>query len=210
MAEPRAGHGERTLRSDDEIRHEKRRLRDELRARRAHIDSDESEAAGRAALTFLTHDDAWSAARRIGLFASTQGEPSTRSIFEAAVRAGRDVLFPRCLSAGEMAFAPASSWDELEVGRYGLLEPTCPIVHDVWRRGDLVLVPGLGFDDRGGRLGRGVGHYDRCFARRSGRVPWLIGFGFAFQLISEVPMEHHDRLLDGVLTEQGLVWRPDR
>lgn len=186
----------------------KRRLRAELRARLAAVGPDEADLAGRAALVHLEADAVWRGARRIGLFASADGEPATRAIFEAALTAGLDVLMPRCLDVTEMVFAPVSDWDALEPGRYGLREPAAPAVHDVWEPGDLVLVPGLGFDERGGRLGRGAGHFDRFFATTGHGAPWLLGFGFALQLEREIPMEGHDRRLDGVLTERGLVWGP--
>ena len=73
----------------------------------------------------------------------------------------------------------------------------------------LVLVPGLAFDAHGGRLGRGAGYYDRALSGSAGVRPVCFGFGFAFQVVAEVPMESRDRFMDAILTEQGLL-RPDR
>ncbi|MCW5755012.1 MAG: 5-formyltetrahydrofolate cyclo-ligase [Phycisphaeraceae bacterium] len=66
---------------------------------------------------------------------------------------------------------------------------------------DLILVPGLAFDLRGGRLGRGGGFYDRLLASPSRRCP-AIGVCFHAQLVDAVPMERHDQPVDGVITEQ--------
>ena len=73
----------------------------------------------------------------------------------------------------------------------------------------MVLVPGLAFDDGGGRLGRGMGYYDRSFEGCVRGAPWLLGFAFAFQIVERVPMESLDRRVDGVVTEVGLSWRPE-
>ena len=68
---------------------------------------------------------------------------------------------------------------------------------------DLILVPGLAFDRRGGRLGRGGGMYDRFLAGVTAAGVPTIGVGFACQLVPEVPRERHDVPLDAVVTEAG-------
>lgn len=73
-------------------------------------------------------------------------------------------------------------------------------------RPDVLLVPLLAFDRQGGRLGYGAGYYDRTIAdlRASGRVRTL-GLAFAAQEVAVTPRENHDVLLDGVVTETGLL-----
>lgn len=69
---------------------------------------------------------------------------------------------------------------------------------------DLVIVPLLGFDARGGRVGQGGGHYDRTLAalRAGGRV-FALGLAFQAQQIARIPAEPHDQRLDAILTETG-------
>jgi len=72
---------------------------------------------------------------------------------------------------------------------------------------DVVLVPLLGFDACGSRLGQGGGHYDRTFARlvrTRGLKPALIGVAFECQRVKRVPKEPHDVSLHAVLTEKRL------
>lgn len=68
---------------------------------------------------------------------------------------------------------------------------------------DVVLMPLLGFDRYGTRLGYGGGYYDRTLASLS-RLPRLIGFAFAAQELDHVPRDAHDVPLDAVVTEQGV------
>ena len=67
----------------------------------------------------------------------------------------------------------------------------------------MVLLPLLAFDDRGGRLGRGKGHYDRALAKGWQR-PMLVGLAWPAQQVAQVPVEAHDLPLDAALTTAGL------
>jgi 5-formyltetrahydrofolate cyclo-ligase len=68
-------------------------------------------------------------------------------------------------------------------------------------------MPGLAFDERGGRLGRGGGHYDRFLreARRQGGGIVALAMAFELQIVADVPREAHDELVDGVVTEARVI-----
>lgn len=68
---------------------------------------------------------------------------------------------------------------------------------------DLVLMPLLGFDSEGTRLGYGGGYYDRTLSALPKR-PLLIGLAFAAQELPHIPREPHDIPLDMVVTENGM------
>jgi 5-formyltetrahydrofolate cyclo-ligase len=68
---------------------------------------------------------------------------------------------------------------------------------------DVILMPLLGFDRRGTRLGYGGGYYDRTLAALPKR-PRLIGFAFALQEVDHIPREAHDVPLDVIVTEAGV------
>jgi 5-formyltetrahydrofolate cyclo-ligase len=88
-------------------------------------------------------------------------------------------------------------------GSFDLLEPH---PERPARLPDVVLAPLLAFDRRGGRLGYGMGYYDRTLAhlRARGRRPLAIGIAFAAQEVGEVPTGPDDVPLDGVITEHAL------
>ncbi len=68
---------------------------------------------------------------------------------------------------------------------------------------DLVVVPGVAFDARGGRMGRGKGFYDRMLSKAKGRGPFKVGVCLGYQMVEEVPTESHDMMMDVVLSETG-------
>jgi 5-formyltetrahydrofolate cyclo-ligase len=139
--------------------------------------------------------------RAFALFASMAGEPDTRPLFERIVGSGRQAFLPRCLDDGGLEFVRVEDWSTLERGRFGILEPAESAAPVGASSIDLFLVPGLAFDRRGARLGRGGGYYDRSLP--PGCRTW--GLAFESQWVTLVPKEPHDRLVDGVLTEAGLT-----
>jgi len=68
---------------------------------------------------------------------------------------------------------------------------------------DALLVPMIGFDRRGHRLGQGAGYYDRSLAAH--RPPCVIGIAFAIQEVDEVPADERDQSMDAIVTEAGII-----
>jgi 5-formyltetrahydrofolate cyclo-ligase len=104
-----------------------------------------------------------------------------------------------------LRFAPWSPGDGLVTNRYGIPEPDLPpnALIDAHAMA-LVVVPLVGFDARGQRLGMGGGWYDRSFAFRNTRPapPWLVGSGFSQQQIDAIAAQPWDVALDAVCSER--------
>lgn len=83
---------------------------------------------------------------------------------------------------------------------FGTLAPAdlAPVVEP-----DLIIMPLLGFDKHGTRLGYGGGYYDRTLAAMS-KTARLIGLAYAGQEVPEIPREAHDVPLDAIVTEAGV------
>ncbi len=86
---------------------------------------------------------------------------------------------------------------EIVTGKFGVREPAASCAEIPLNTFDLVLVPGMAFDLRGNRLGRGQGFYDRLLAEASGIK---CGVGYDFQLVPEVAAEPHDAKVDFIFT----------
>lgn len=198
----------------------KRTLRRRIAALRRAWPPGHGEALGRRVLAHLGEVPEWQRARRVVLYASLPDELGTRPLFEGAREEGKEVLLPRCVSGGRLEFAPVASWSELVPGRYGLLEPPASAAAEPLDAADLLLLPGVAFDRRGRRLGRGGGYYDRTLAELEPRGerpvaeragsgppggPVCIGLAASLQVIDEVPTGRRDRAVEAVLTEDGLL-----
>lgn len=69
---------------------------------------------------------------------------------------------------------------------------------------DLVVTPGLGFDRKGGRLGRGAGYYDRFFANKK-LTACKCGFAFSEQVVESVPVQQYDVAVDLLVTDEEIL-----
>ena len=126
-----------------------------------------------------------------------------RPLFDAIRRAGEVPLMPR-MRGRRLEFVAVRDWADLRSGALGVLEPFAGRVAQRLVPGDVVVLPGLAFDGMGRRLGRGQGYYDRTFATAA-PTPLLIGAAYDFQLVDRVPHGSHDRRVDAIVTERGMV-----
>ena len=143
------------------IKEEKAALRDKIKA----INALAAEDAAPASLEGSGVASLVSNAASVLAFASMRGEPDTRPICELALKGGKALLLPRINGNGLDFVSFGGSKNELRANRFGTLEPVagkclfsaCGNEDDALPFPALIVVPGLAFDRRGGRLGRGAG-----------------------------------------------------
>jgi 5-formyltetrahydrofolate cyclo-ligase len=118
---------------------------------------------------------------------------------------GARMALPRIEGDGLVFYRVTEPARDLCMGQFGAREPFASDERRVLpSEAATVLVPGLGFDARGGRLGRGGGFYDR-FLATPGLAARRIGVCFACQLVERVPLEAHDARMDAIVTEDGWI-----
>ena len=183
---------------------EKRSLREHLLRARAALPVAERAAASRAAAGIVEATRAWRAARVVALYAPVGAEVDTAELVERALRAGKRLAWPILRPSGlALEFATCAPAD-LVAGPAGTREPPPLASPAPLEELDMVVVPGVAFDEEGHRLGRGRGHYDatlRLLPERATRV----GLAFELQVVPSVPCEPHDVRLDAIATERRLV-----
>lgn len=129
-----------------------------------------------------------------------RSEADPRPLARALQAAGASLALP-VVDGDAMQFRSWSGGEQdLEAAGFGALGPgpAAAVVQPT-----LVLVPLLGFDATGQRLGWGKGYYDRFLASAAVR-PFAVGIGFACQRVASIPSEPHDVRLDAMATEAGL------
>ena len=174
-------------------------LREQIRARLKGSSPAERAAASAQACVRLQQQEIWWRARAILFYAPLSEELDVSPLIAAARAAGKGVVLPKFLPAtgSYSAFQINDLARDCAGGKFGIQEPSdgCPS----WplNQLDLVLVPGVGFDVAGHRLGRGKGFYDRLLAGVSGIK---CGVAFDAQVIDAIPFEPHDVAVDCILT----------
>ncbi len=71
---------------------------------------------------------------------------------------------------------------------------------------DLAIIPGIAFDERGGRIGHGTGFYDK-FIPNLDLTTRKVALAFECQIVSQIPMEPHDRYIDIIITEERTIYK---
>jgi 5-formyltetrahydrofolate cyclo-ligase len=178
-------------------------LREIILARRCSVSAVEYAEWGRLIQdTFIALPE-YAAAESIALYHAVRGEVPTDRVMAAALGAGKKVCFPAIEGAG-LVFREICSLGEFAPGGFGIPQPhdACSSMEPVDI--DLIVVPGVGFDLTGQRIGYGKGYYDKALHRleSSGR---LIAFSFEFQLLDSIKADHHDVTMDRIITERRVV-----
>lgn len=132
------------------------------------------------------------------LYAPMAVEVDVWPIVVARLAAGRVVGLPRIEPDDQTLSVRQLTSGPMIAGQLGILEPD-PEAPRIDADVVLVVVPGLGFDGRGGRLGRGKGHYDRLLARLGART---VGVAFDVQRVDRLPLEAHDVAIEATVFGQ--------
>jgi 5-formyltetrahydrofolate cyclo-ligase len=180
----------------------KRRLREQIARLRNDVPPADSARAGQLATRALMDLELTRRAERIALYAALPYELPTRPLFDAVVEKTGAALLPRTVDPLGLEFFAVECWEDLRPGGFGVLEPPNDGAAIRLMPGDLVVVPGVAFDEDGYRLGHGKGYYDRAFAAELGDAPTLVGFGYEFQIVDAVPHDHRDRQMDAIVTNR--------
>jgi 5-formyltetrahydrofolate cyclo-ligase len=145
------------------------------------------------------------AARSVALYSPVHNEVDTEAILENALAAGKQVYFPRLNRGDRAEFVQVFSRADLFVRRFGIAEPAGTNVLSLDDSAGLsVFIPGVLFDRRGHRLGRGGGWYDRALAQFGNRGVF-IGLAYEIQIVESVPVESWDQKVHYVITENRVI-----
>lgn len=176
-----------------------------LRALRRSLPSELRAAEAAAAVGLCEELIVLLGACEVASYAALPDELDLGALHRRRWSAGRDVLLPRVEGDGVLGWHRVGAEGQLRPGAYGIREPDPALApRCAPGPGTLVLVPGTGFTADGHRLGQGGGFYDRCLA--AGMV--AVGVGFSCQLVDALPLEGHDRILDGLVIAGRLVRDP--
>jgi 5-formyltetrahydrofolate cyclo-ligase len=183
----------------------KRRLRKSVGARRRNVPGEVAATAARMIAAQLATAPEIAEAGVIGLYAALPDELPTRVLFESLRRQRHECVFPRVQGRRSLVFHRVDAWEELRpAGRLGIAEPSASAPAYLPGPRDVVLVPGVAFDEQGNRLGRGAGYYDAAFPPGAASPPLLFGVAYEFQIVDSVPHGSRDRRVDAIVTERTI------
>lgn len=140
-------------------------------------------------------------ANLIFAYVDAKGEVQTGKIIEHAWSHGKIVAVPK-VHGNIMKFYRISSWEDLESGCFGIMEPkqTYEELTEI-EENSVVLMPGVAFDRCGNRIGYGRGYYDKYFTNYA--KIYKIALAFSIQIVQNIPAELFDVKANCVITEEN-------
>ena len=176
------------------LKQDKKRVRELLAQKRRLLSKEDIAEQSSKVVAAVEQMPSFQSAKTVLIYYPTHNEVDLLSLIKR-YKKEKTFLFP-VVHRKTMTACPYEGNAKMHRGKFNIPEPTTePYVGDI----DLILVPGVGFDKRGNRLGRGGGYYDK-FITRLGRKTLLVGVGYDFQLVDEVPANRWDKRLDYVVT----------
>ena len=186
------------------IEQEKDRLRRELRRARNALSPEWREGASRRITDNLLAWNQFISMEVIHSYLSWRSEVTTAELIKHIWGMGKKVVAPRVdILHHILEHFYIQEFNNVLSGAFGIPEPD-PLHCKPARTKDLqlIIVPGVGFDRRGNRLGSGHGFYDHFLAQTSAV---RVGLAFSMQMIDHVPVGGHDQKMDFVVTEDELI-----
>ena len=187
-----------------DIQAAKTALRKQIRGALQNVSPETRAAASGRIRTQLKEQPFWKAATAVLFFAPLPDEVDVWPLLESALATGKIATLPRFEPASNdyLACRVQNPQNEVGPGQFGIREPKTGCPEIPLERLGLILVPGVAFDLRGGRLGRGRGFYDRLLAKFHGIK---CGVAWDEQIVEEVPTGTLDVRMDYVLTPTQCV-----
>ncbi|WP_312537741.1 5-formyltetrahydrofolate cyclo-ligase [Stutzerimonas nitrititolerans] len=185
-------------------------LRRQLRQMRRGLSVSQQRLAAQKLRRQLAHHPLFRRARHIAFYLPNDGEIDPRPLLRAAQKMGKATYLPLLKSwpRTRMVFQRIEPGERLRPNRFGIDEPRVSTARQrpVWAL-DLILMPLVGFDEHGGRLGMGGGFYDRSLAYRSMRKkshkPTLLGLAHECQKVDRLTLASWDVTLHATVTEEN-------
>lgn len=166
---------------------------------------EDKDAISRRIMATFMEQPEYQQANTVMFYVDVRAEVRTRHDLPDALASGKKIVVPWCNADGELELFHLESMEELEIGMYKILEPREEL------RGleskqvavtelDVIMVPGVGFDSKGGRTGMGKGYYDKCLQHARPDAT-LTAVCFDCQIFEEIPVQQHDIYMDKVITQ---------
>lgn len=192
-----------------DLKARKSEIRRKTIARRDALSDEERSEKSKAIMERLLGFANFLEARIVLFYMNFSSEVSTEAMIPKALKHDKIVALPR-VDQKARKIVPLKIDDldlDIRPGYRGIREPipqrckVIPVEHI-----NLAIIPGIAFDERGGRIGRGTGFYDQ-FIPRLDVTTRKVALAFECQIVPQIPMEPHDRYIDIVITEKRTIYK---
>ncbi|KYK26555.1 5-formyltetrahydrofolate cyclo-ligase [Thermoplasmatales archaeon SG8-52-1] len=144
-------------------------------------------------------------ASTILFYVSYNNEVYTHEMIKELLASKKNIVVPISDKNNRiLILSKLENWDDLSIGSYNILEPKKDIINQVDLDSiDLIIVPGVGFDEGGNRIGHGKGYYDNLL--RNSKQATSIGLSFECQIVDKISTGKYDIPIDIIVTEKRII-----
>ena len=176
---------------------DKKEMRRLVRERKAQLNEEERKRESDEVCRKVMATDKWQNAKTTLLYWALKDETDVGLLIDDLYTRGGTVLLPTCVG-DDLVLRVYEGKEKMRIGDFDIAEPTGRIFEEKdYGKIELVIVPGMAFDNKGGRLGRGRGFYDRLLKK----LPncHKMGVCWSVQMVDEVVMEEDDVRMDQLI-----------
>lgn len=181
----------------------KKETRKNIIKKRDELDKEAKKIMDDEIIKKLINSEEYKKARGIFTYIGFASEIDTKIIIEDALRLGKEVYVPKIFNK-EMILIRIDSLENLVKSSYGILEPIGEENDFDVNKLDLIIMPGVAFDEEFNRLGYGAGYYDKFLDRNDLKCS-KIALAYEFQVLDKLEVEEHDKKVDQIITEKRRV-----
>lgn len=180
-------------------------IRKFIEKRRDGLDDTIKESMDNRIFNLIIGHNLFKDASVIFTYVSFKGEVNTHNIINYALKEGKTICVPKIIDKSKgMDLFKIEDLSSLSPEYCGILEPQVNLGTLSIDCVDLIIVPGLAFDMRGGRIGYGGGFYDRLLASSSADVS-KVALAYEFQVFDKIPTDKWDKGVDMIMTEERII-----
>ncbi|WMJ88071.1 5-formyltetrahydrofolate cyclo-ligase [Anaerocolumna sp. MB42-C2] len=184
---------------------EKNEIRKSIKELKKHLPESDRVVYSERILEQLYEISEFKKCKRIFCYVSFNQEVITTSLITTALKQGKKTAVPKVTQEG-LKFFYINSLKDLTPGVLGILEPTTieEAIPDPLDE-NLIIVPGLAFDEYKNRIGYGKGYYDSFFRQYASCPLKKIALAYDFQVQKKIPVEESDIKVDSIITQYGII-----
>jgi 5-formyltetrahydrofolate cyclo-ligase len=153
----------------------------------------------------LFHTQEFKDAKTILFYISYDNEVNTLEMIRDSLTMKKQIAVPKTdVNDRTIICSALTQWDDLTSGAYTILEPRQECIKEISLESiDLIILPGIAFDNQGNRIGHGLGYFDRLLQKKI--HAHLFGLAFELQIIESIPKEKHDKKVEKIITENRII-----
>jgi 5-formyltetrahydrofolate cyclo-ligase len=180
------------------VQEAKRLRRKEILKKRGSLSEEEHTSRSKAILETLFSRPRLKEAKTIAFYLHKGSEVRTSEMIEKALSLGKEVVVP--VTDHEIMFFRFSSFEDLQKGKYGILEPKSRTPPN--RPPEVIIIPGIAFGLCMHRIGYGKGYYDKYLGTS---FAYRVGICYDFQVMEKLPTHPNDQRMDEIITEKRII-----